>query len=188
MRRPLQLVSSASVLLAAVALLAGCTPPAPEPTPTPTAAPSETATPTPTPEPSETATAGPVDIACDVLITPQAMYDFNPNFTLIASWSPAPGSAAQVAIDLEGQACRWQNDTSGDTIDVSVAALDEATLAAKQAEASAGSSAPYGWFRVVDGAGEATAFHGTYWVVVRSVWFVGPGDANRLVETVLSAL
>ena len=188
MRRPLQLVSSASVLLLAGTLLAACTTPEPEPAPTSSTSPSASETPEPSSEPSETPSSRPVDIRCDELVTPQAMYDFNPNFSLIDSWSPSAGSAAGQAVAADGVACRWQNDTSGDTIDVSVASFDEAGIAQKQADAASGTSAPYGWFRIADGAGEAITFEGSYWLVVRSVWFTDPGDATPLVDAALSAL
>ncbi|MFT4285017.1 MAG: arginyl-tRNA synthetase [Protaetiibacter sp.] len=188
MRRPLLLVSSASALLVAGALLAGCTTPVPQPTPsgsTPSgdASPSTSATPSDSPSaPSST----PVDIACDALVTPQAMYDFNPNFSLLAAWKPAAGTPAAAALDAQGVACRWQNDTSGETIDVSVASLDQAALEAKAADA--GSSASYGFFRVTAGAGEATAIDGPYWVVVRSSYFAAADDAQELVAAAVSAL
>lgn len=186
-RRPLQL-ASASVLIAAGVMLTACTPSVPEPEPTRTPSATPSATPTPSAEPSGEPAPTPLGIACDELVTLQAMYDFNPNFSLLASWSPEAGTAARAALDAEGVACRWQNDTSGDTIDVSAAILDETALAAKQAEAASGTSASYGWFRVAGGAGEAIAFDGSTWLVVRSVWFSSPADAQQLVEAALSSL
>ncbi|PZQ91852.1 MAG: arginyl-tRNA synthetase [Leifsonia xyli] len=194
MPRRLPLVSSASVLLAAGVLLAGCAVPEQAATPsggasTPSSSPSASSTPS---APPSSSAATPVDIPCGTLIAQQAMYDFNPNFSLLSSWTPDAGSAAAQAVAASGVACRWKNDTSGDTIDVSVAAPDSATLEKLKTAAAAGTSADYGVgtgsFAVVGGAGEATVFDGSYWVVVRSNYFLAPGDASPLVTPVLAAL
>ena len=189
--RRLPLVLSASALLAAAALLTACTVPQPTPTPDGSASPSASPSPSASAEPSASPSAPgstPVSIACDALVTPQAMYDFNPNFSLLTGWSPESGTPARTAVDAQGTACRWQNDTSGGTIDISVAALDPAALEAKEAEAASGSGTGLGWFRVVGGVGEATATEGSYWVVARSPYFATPEDAEPLVDAALSAL
>jgi hypothetical protein len=192
MRRFSALAVSASVLLVAGAALVACTVPEPAPSASPStstppsAEPSESATPSSSPSPDAT----PVDIACDALTTRQTMYDFNPNFSLLASWTPDAGTPAAEALAASGVACRWQNDSSGDTIDVSVAAPDAATLAAK--ESSSGTAADYGadagFFTVSGGVGQATAISGPYWIVVRSVYFAQAGDADVLVRAAVSAL
>jgi len=195
MRRSPALWLSVSVVLAASVLLAGCT--TPEQAPTGTAAPSESPTPEPSAGPSETPSAPvatPVDIPCDTLVSLQAMYDVNPNFSLLGAWDAAAGTPAAEALAADGVICRWRNDTSGDDIDISVAALDAAALEEKANAADASSTMvpTYGpdeaYFGVIDGVGEAVVFHGTYWVVVRSVVFYEPGDAEPIVAAVLSAL
>lgn len=177
-------------------MLAGCTSPLPGATPPPSS-PNDSSS--PTPEPTETApapepTPTPVDIPCETLLPPQAMYDFNPNFSLLASWTPNAGSAAADAVEAEGVACRWQNDTSGETIDVSVASFDAATLEARANDAYENSTMvpTYGgdeaYFSVSNGVGEAIIFQGAYWVVVSSSYFLEPGDAEPIVGPVLAAL
>jgi hypothetical protein len=195
MPRAAALVTSASALLVASVLLAGCT--TPEPAPTRSATPSESSSPTPSAEPSETPAAPsstPVDVPCTSLVSLQAMYDYNPNFSLLGSWTPDAGTPAAEADAAQGVVCRWQNGTSGDTIDISVASFDRDTLEAK-ANATNGSSTmvpTYGsdeaYFAVTGGVGEAVVFHGAYWVVVRSVAFFEPGDAEPIVASVLAAL
>ncbi|QEO10385.1 arginyl-tRNA synthetase [Protaetiibacter larvae] len=193
-RRSPALVLSASVVLGIAVLLSGCR--APEPAPSSSApAPGDTPSASPEASPSATPTpsATPVDVACDALIPAQAMYDFNPNFSLIDGWSPDAGSAAADAVAAEGVACRWQNNTSSDVIDLSVAQLDSASLEAKANEAYASSTMvpTYGdeaYFAVAGGVGEAIVFAGAYWVVIRSPYFQEPGDASPLVEAVLAAL
>lgn len=196
-RRARLLVTSASALLGVSVLLAGCTSPDPEATPTPDGRTTAPATPTPSPTPSETPNAGgsiPVDVPCEQLVSLQAMYDYNPNFSLLASWIPDAGTPAAEARAAEGTVCRWANDTSGVAIDVSVASFDRGTLEAK-ANATNGASTmvpTYGpdeaYFTVTGGVGEAVVFRGDYWVVVRSVMFLEPGDAEPIVSSVLAGL
>ncbi len=193
-RSPAFLLSAATVLAAAM-MLTACT--TPEPTPTSPAPSAGSETPTPTAEPPASAppaTSTPVDIACDALIPAQTMYDFNPNFSLLNSWTPSSGSAAADAAAADGVACRWQNDTSGEVIDVSVASFDTATLDHLASETYAHSTMvpTYGgdeaYFEVDGNVGEAVVFDGSYWVVVSSSYFLEPGDAEPIVASVLEAL
>ena len=164
-------------------------PTTPPPTPGDTAA--------PTTEPTETAappSSTPVDISCDALVPAQTMYDFNPNFSLLESWSPTAGTPAADALAADGVACRWQNDTSGEVIDVSVASFDTASLdeLANDAYTNSTMVPTYGgdeaYFSVVDGVGEAIVFQDSFWVVVRSSYFLEPGDAEPIVASVLATL
>ncbi|TXK17242.1 hypothetical protein FVQ89_10325 [Homoserinibacter sp. GY 40078] len=121
------------------------------------------------------------------------MYDFNPNFSLLASWEPEAGSAAATALESEGVACRWRNNSSGETIDISVASFDAGTLErlANEAYESSTMVPTYGdeaYFEVQGDEGEAIVFDGAYWLVARSVYFQEPGDAEPLVNDALSAL
>lgn len=196
-RRARILVTSASAVFAASVLLAGCTTPLPEPTASAGRDTSAPPTPTPSTTPSEAPAEGtstPVDVPCDRLVPLQTMYDVNPNFSLLGSWTPDAGTPAAEARAADGAVCRWQNDTSGVAIDISVASFDAATLEAK-ANATNGVSTmvpTYGsdeaYFAVSGGVGEAVVFHDAYWVVVRSVMFLEPGDAEPIVSSVLAAL
>jgi hypothetical protein len=195
LRRPALAVTSASALLAASVLLTACTTPEPEPTRSPTASGSETPTPSAEPsEPAATPSSTPVDIPCDTLVSLQTMYDFNPNFSLLGPFTPDAGTPAAEAAAAEGTLCRWQHGTSGNVIDISVASFDKASLEAKaNAINSTSTMVPtYGpdeaYFAVTGGVGEAVVFHGAYWVVVRSVAFFEPGDAEPIVSSVLAAL
>lgn len=195
LRRTRTLVTSASAVLAASVLLVGCTTPLPEPLPTPSRAAVDPSTPAPTETPSEAPAEGtstPVDVPCDQLVSLQTMYDFNPNFSLLGSWTPDAGTPAAEAAAADGAVCRWQNDTSGVTIDISVASFDTATLAAKAAATGGTRTTAFGsdeaYFVMAGSTGEAVVFHGAYWVVVRSVMFLEPGDAATIVSSVLAAL
>lgn len=124
-----------ALLAAAGALaLAACTPgaldgdPAPSETPTQAPAPSDAPEdPDPSafdPEPSEAPTvppvAGDLDLACDAVLTPQQVYDFNPQ--MLATASPIGGLPDAFAAIVEdgGLVCAWQHATSGDVLLVGV--------------------------------------------------------------------
>jgi len=135
----------------------------------------------------------PITIGCNTLITPDDIYAFNPNFALISNWTPKAGSAAATAKSEQGIACRWQNQTSGDTIDISAAHLDAASIEAlKNAAVEKSTMVPtYGdeaYFSVSGGVGTAIVFQGTYWLVASSVEFAEPGDPADLITAALSAL
>lgn len=188
--------------LAAAALvlaLAGCTPaPSPSPsrsasdiTPPPAREPSTTAVPTPT----ASVVATPVGQSCTQLISADTIYAYNPNFVWIGPWTPAPGTAAAQATANKGVACRWQNETSNDVIDLSVADLDPATIESLKNQAVEKSTlvptyegADEGYFSAKGGTGTAIVFVKGYWIVLTSQQFAEPGDAADLVASVLAAL
>lgn len=191
---PLSRLTIAPLALAAVtvALLAGCVPaPEADPTNAPTSGATGelTATPTPTQAPAGT----PVDVTCDQLVTADTLYIYNPNFAAIDDFTPASGSDAETAVDDQGVACEWQNLTSGESIVLSVALLDDAALRSTKNAASAASEPvpTYGdeaYFSQTGGVGTAIVFEGSYWLVATSTFFFEPGDATEFVDSALSAL
>ncbi|MEP6481017.1 MAG: iron ABC transporter ATP-binding protein [Rhodoglobus sp.] len=197
--RTRSLALAAPVAVTALLLLAGCVPdPAtvtPTITPTASAGPSASSTPTPTPS----ATAGnaidgiPMTVTCDKLISAQAMYDYNPNFSLKSGYSPAVGSLAAQVVTQKGLACEWVNQTSGDLIDVSVAHLPDAHLTALKNElVTTSNSVPTysveGYFKLNGSIGEAQAFSDPYWIVATSKAFLEPGDAQPIVAAAIASL
>jgi len=178
----------------ALAVLSGCVPtPTPTSSGTASASPSSSPSASPTPSPTASTVSTPITIGCNTLITPDDIYAFNPNFGLIERWTPKAGSAAATAKSEQGIACRWQNQTSGDTIDVSVAHLDAASIEAlKNAAVEKSTMVPtYGdeaYFSVSGGVGTAIVFQGTYWLVATSVDFAEPGDPADLITAALGAL
>ncbi len=182
-----------AIVTVAVALLAGCTPDtASEPDsvgPNPSGDPSGEPAPTLTAHPVGT----PVDITCDELVSPDAIYAFNPNFVLIDDFEPADDSVAATALSYSGVACRWQNQTGGDNIDLSVASLDDDSLTAlKNAAFEDSEMVPtYGeeaYFGINGQVGTAQVFQGPYWIVVESTAFLEPGDATEIVDSAIAAL
>ena len=195
MSGPRRLVVPLAVGLLALAALSGCVPtPAPSPSDAgPTASASGTASASPTPSPTASTVSTPITIGCSALITPDDIYAFNPNFGLINSWTPKAGSAAATATSEQGIACRWSNQTSGDTIDISAAHLDAATIESLKNDAVEKSTMvpTYGdeaYFSVSGGVGTAIVFQGDYWLVATSIDFLEPGDPADLITAALSAL
>jgi hypothetical protein len=179
----------------ALTALSGCVPTsAPGPSDAPVSnSPSSTPSASPTPTPTATTVSTPVTIGCNSLITPDEIYAFNPNFGLIDKWTPKAGSAAETAKSEQGIACRWMNQSSGDTMDFSVAHLDPASIEALKNQAVEKSTMvpTYGdeaYFSVSGDVGTAIVFQGDYWLVATSVDYIEPGDPADLITAALSAL
>jgi hypothetical protein len=184
---------------ALVLLLAGCSsqPPATVPTAAPTTAAAE-----PTPEATTAPTAAaptvppaiPFEIACDSLVSPEAIYAFNPNFALLPEPVVEPGSSAERVRAELGTVCSWQQLSSGEILTVAVASLPAETLVKVQNSAFESSTMvpTYGgdedYFTVRDGAGEAMTFTGSHWVVSTAASYLEPGDAVDILAAATSAL
>lgn len=160
-----------------------------------TPGPSETSTPTELPSPSNSATPAekptPVSIPCKSVIDAQTMYDFNPNFGLLAKFSPEAGTLAARAATDDGTVCRWINQTSDDTIDVSISQPGPNAFAAAKAAADSGTSVSglgdAAYFSSSGGTGVVQVFDGPRWLTATSVYFASAGDANSIISAVISA-
>ncbi|MEO7544805.1 MAG: arginyl-tRNA synthetase [Terrimesophilobacter sp.] len=165
-------------------------PPSEPPRLVPTESNSSTPSPTETPAPDGKAT--PISIPCNTVINPQSMYDFNPNFGLLANFAPEAGSLAAQAVIDRGTVCRWINQTSGDTIDVSISQPSPKSRTTAESAAESGTSVgglgDAAYFSQSGKTGVVQIFVGNYWVTVSSVYFSSAGDAQTLAETVLSSL
>ncbi|WP_010205067.1 hypothetical protein [Salinibacterium sp. PAMC 21357] len=191
----LRVIPAVIALSASALLLTACVPTESEPTSptsTRTSAPSSTPSDSSTPEPSSSASSDPeataVNLACTDLITPQAMYDFNPNFLLLNSFTPAAGSPAATALASKGVACRWENSTSGVTIDVSVAQPSPANVDSLKSKAGGKAAGFDGYFAVSGDTGTAQVFDGAYWATLSSQAFFEAGDVVELAADVRAAL
>ena len=190
-------------LFAAVLLLSGCGPAAgPESTSKPTGTPRPTTSATPT----ATATAEPdaptapqvetgesVGLSCNDVVTPQQIYDYNPNFSIVDGFVPEGGSLAAQAVAANGLACRWMNQTSGATIDVSVAHLDARSNEIRKEflasnSTSVSSFGPDGYFDQGDTGSAAQAFPGEFWVTAASVAFFTAEDAVAIMGNATAAV
>ncbi len=179
-----------ALAVAGVLALAGCVDA--EPAPTPSAV-TTTPQPTPTVPPTNPATEpqGDLDIACADLVDPDAVYAFDPNFGLVGSFDPAPGSAGARALDAGGVVCRWVRESGDITIELAVARFGEAELTALKDEAFASSEMvpTYGEEAYFDQAtGTATVFQGPFWLVITSPAFFEPGEPSVIIDSALASL
>jgi hypothetical protein len=168
----------------------------------PSASPSASATASPTPAPSGSPTSTPspgstpVSIDCATLLSPEALYEINPNYSERTDYAPAPGSYAEQQAGDGGLACGWINQTSGRTLEVSVASPSEARLTELEntfvTESTAvptfGNPPVKGYFEMNGDIGEAQVFSGPYWLTAVSADFFEPGDAAPVVAAALAGL
>lgn len=179
-------------VVATLLTLAACVDATEQPVlPTPTAAPSTT--PTAGPEPTPSDGPQPLDIACAELVDADTMYSFDPNYALVGSFDPQPGSLAADQVAAGGVACQWVRESGGGTIDLSVAAFTDEQIVELKNEAFADSEMvpTYGeeaYFEVEGGVGTAIVFHGRYRLVISSVAFFEPGEPTPIIEAALAAL
>lgn len=176
-----------------VLTLAGCVPtgstaPTPEPTLTmPSLTPNPTPTITPTPGPE----TEPVGLGCPDLLTAQAIYDYNPNVSLLPSFSPSDSSPAGQAIAQQGLACELINQTSGSRVDFGVVRYTADAYAAKLASVSASGTPAAdfdGYFDVTASGGLAQFFSAPYYLTVQSTEFGTAADIAPLVALAQSGI
>ena len=165
--------------------------------PSATPKPSASTGPSPTPTRDPLPASDPIALDCTQLITPQAMYDYNPNFSLDTTFAARAGSEAALVDEMGGLTCGWVHQTSGDVIEVGVASLPEAPLTDlknsfmmnSQPVPTYGDSLKIeGYFEMGDNGGQAQAFAGPYWISANSDAFQEPGDAAAIEEAALRAL
>ena len=147
---------------------------------------------TPTPKPSDPPT--PVTLTCDQIVTADQLYAYNPNFGADPGYQPKDGSLEKKIADWKGATCAWQNQTSGDVIEVAIAQPPASELEGlKNAAVTAATPVPtYGVPPEVEGyfkqgtAGQVQVFRGAYWIVADSTAFFEPGDAAPLMQDILA--
>ena len=148
------------------------------------------------PTPTPTLPPTPVTLACTQIVTPDQLYAYNPNFSADPGYSPASGSLEKKIADWKGVTCAWQNQTSGDVVQIAVAqppadqleSLKNAAITAAQPVPTYGTPPEVeGYFKAGD-AGQVQIFRGTYWIVAESTAFFEPGDAAPLMQSVLGNL
>jgi hypothetical protein len=158
-----------------------------------------TATPTDTPEPAVTDAPAdgfdstPVTIDCNELVSPQAVYDYNPNYGNQPDFTPAAGTDVATIAANQGIACNWVNQTSGETFVVAVAQLASGDLERVKQGIAAKSTAVSGlgdaaYFTASGGVGVAEVFSGPYWIVATSAAFYESAEPKPLVEAALASL
>ncbi|GAA1688932.1 hypothetical protein GCM10009792_06250 [Microcella alkalica] len=123
-------------------------------------------------------------------MTPDALYEFNPN---IGS-DPAPrhSELVETIVASGGIACGWLNQTSGARISAGVIRLTPDSLAAVRStapdRAEPSPVIPDGFFRVSGGSGHTEITGEDYWIVIDSPVLTDPGEASSFAEPMRAAL
>lgn len=192
--RAREVLPYATVALTVTLLLGGCVPsdddaPSEEPTASSTAAPDASESPSATPEPTASASAKPVTpvgVGCLDLVSLDTMYAFDPNFALVDDYAPAGDSLGARAVEQGGVACRWQQLTNGETIEITAARPTPAALERLRGEAGANGDGEV--FASAGGAGAVQVFGPGRWVTATSAYFGSADDARTLVDSAVAAL
>jgi hypothetical protein len=112
------------------------------------------------------------------------MYDFNPNFGLLDSFTPSANTLAARAAADDGTVCRWVNQTSGVTIDIGLSSPGPTAFAAARAAAKSGTSVgglgDEAYFAASGGVGVLQVFTGAIWITASSEYFTVPEDATTI--------
>jgi hypothetical protein len=194
----------ATLAVAAILVLglAGCVPEgAPEPsgspdvssTHQPAVTPTEKPEPAVTDVPSDGFDSTPVRIDCNELVSPQAVYDYNPNYGHQPDSTPPAGTDVATIVANQGVACTWVNQTSGMTFVVAVAQLAAADISTVKASVESSSTSVSGlgdsaYFTTSGGVGVAQVFAGPYWLVASSSAFYEIAEPRPLLQAALAAL
>ncbi|WP_349904218.1 hypothetical protein [Parafrigoribacterium humi] len=155
------------------------------------ATPNAVASPTTAPAPTR-APGTPVGVACASFLTPQVVYDFNPNTSLQPAYKPAAGSDGATALSFKGISCGLVNDSSGVVTSVSIAHPGASDLTALKSAAARGAATSglgdAAYFSTNGQVGQLQVFMGPYWISTSSVFFGTADDARGLVTAALSAV
>lgn len=139
----------------------------------------------------------PVGKTCEDVMSLQALYDFNPNFTYDATLSTSSSTHAAKIVSIEGISCAYLNLSSGSKIFLSIAKLDatglsilKEQLSTEGAKEDTSVSPPVdvSFFSVTDGVGTQDILTNEYWVSVSSASFISPEDTAHFLKSVLASL
>jgi hypothetical protein len=191
----------ATVGALAVLGLAGCKDTAPTKTPSSSvsSSPTDAARPAPSADADATPSAAPghapgtpIKVDCSGLISPQAMYDFNSNYSLLAANKPKAGSDGAVALGYPGLACSWVNQTSGNNISVNAARPAASDLAALKGAAGSGTAVSglgdAAYFSTKGQVGQLQVFSGPFWISTSSDFYGTADDARQLAGVAVSSV
>jgi hypothetical protein len=167
------------------------------PHPAETPAPTEPTKPTTDATPAPRATSAPIEVDCSGLLSLQVMYDYNANFSLDESYVPDIATEVGQVAELGGLACAWENQTSGEVLEVGVASLEDGPLTnlknnfvmnSQPVPTFGDPTVVEGYFTKDGEVGQAEAFAGPFWVSVNSTALSEPGDAEPIMSAALAAL
>lgn len=139
----------------------------------------------------------PIYKVCSDLISIEALYDFNPNFSYDASKSPSSGSLGEKAKQKDGVYCSFINLSNGDRIDVAAAQISTSSIGDWTKRISEGNRPTdafgnppetLGFFSRSNYEGVSQVIQGNIWVAISSSTFYEAGDASSLMSQVLHSL
>lgn len=159
---------------------------------------SESQVPTPSSLPVEEGIVGiPLGETCESLISIEDLYNFNSNFALDSSQSPAPGSLAKLATDYKGISCNFVNLSSGESVTVSLAKFDNQgftrlkQMREKESFPSKVSFVPAEFlalFTPEAQGGTLEVFGNNYWLTAKANWVQNAEDFNKLIANSIAKL
>ena len=148
---------------------------------------TQSATPAPTHAPGT-----PIGLDCNGLLSPQDVYDFNPNTTLQPAYKPKSGSDGSAALSFNGISCGLVNNSSGAITSVSVAHPAASDLAALKSAAAKGTAVSglgdAAFFSTSGQTGQLQVFTGPFWITASSVFFGTADDARQLAGDAIAAV
>lgn len=162
------------------------------PVPRPSTAVPRASADTEPPAPLDSALVGiPVDLTCEQLLSPQAIYDYNPNVGTDPDYTPS--ALAQQALQYGGVACGWINQSSSVKVEVAIAQFDTSSLNSVRDAAASKTGAVSledvaGTLRTTAAGGVAEAFIGGYWIIIESAGITVIEDVNELLMPVAESL
>ena len=135
--------------------------------------------------------------ACNELISVEALYDFNPNFSYDASATPKNGSLGEIALTKSGTYCDYINLSSGENIELSVSQISNQSLKdwvqklhenSRVTEIFDLPAEGLGFFSRKNNEGVAQVMIGNTWIVISSTSFYIPEDTISLMSVVVNSL
>lgn len=159
---------------------------------------SESQVPTPSSLPVEEGIVGiPSGETCESLISIEDLYNFNSNFALDPSQSPAPGSLAKLATDYKGISCNFVNLSSGESVTVSLAKFDNQgftrlqQMREKESFPSKVSFVPAEFlalFTPETQGGTLEVLGNNFWLTAKANWVQNAEDFNKLIANSIAKL
>jgi hypothetical protein len=183
------------VALTFLLILTGCTDgdhavagPSARPTAKATTTPS-----TPTPKPTPTVIGMSIARTCSDLVPDSTLTSYGGTFKPVSHYKPKLGTRAASLYADRGIACAWKDAYTQDHLILAVAHLpiDNLEMIKNNLVMRSNSVPTYGvegYFQRSGSSGEAEVFRGPYWIYAMSETFKEPGDAERLVDSVLASL
>lgn len=179
-----------------IASLAACAPavplsPAETTTPSATTLPAETTPSTTTPEPTEPASAAkPIGLDCAALLPIEAVYELNPNLSVVPEAAPPAGSIAEALAREGGVACDLVHNSSQAILRVAAATPGSDALAVLR-QASSESDIPMiqGFeVRADASTGALVAFRGEIAISVEADPYFDASSRQQVLQIAIDAI